>query len=69
MKRYIYKKILRYFLPEYSNNSKLLLSLVEYCQNNPDQRFWQALKNWSGASRIVYEKYDNSQEDTYNWNK
>lgn len=36
-------------------NEKLksqLESFTKYCQENPDQRFWQALRNWSKYSFI-----------------
>lgn len=35
-------------------NKKLLFSFIWYCLKNRDQRFWQALKNWSGAENIVF---------------
>jgi len=31
---------------------KLLSSFIKYCLDNPDQRFWQALRNWSGYNFI-----------------
>lgn len=31
-----------------TRNSKLLASFVKYCESNPELRFWQALRNWSG---------------------
>lgn len=34
-------------------NNKLLLDFVLYCQANPRLRFWQALRNWSGAANIM----------------
>jgi hypothetical protein len=43
-------------------NAKLLLSFVAYCLANPDQRFWQALRNWAGVGFVfvsdspAYEK-------------
>lgn len=36
-----------------NKNSKLLKSFVKYCQKNPDERFWQALRNWSGFKYIL----------------
>lgn len=36
-----------------SKNSKVLDSFVEYCNNHPDERFWQALRNWSGFPFIM----------------
>jgi len=31
---------------------KLLSSFIEYCLDNPNQRFWQALRNWSSYNTI-----------------
>ena len=31
----------------------LLEEFVKYCWDHPDQRFWQALTNWSGVSYLV----------------
>lgn len=31
-----------------NKNEKVLNSFIDYCINHPDQRFWQALRNWSG---------------------
>ena len=36
-----------------TRNSKVLASFVAYCNANPEQRFWQALRNWSGF-RFIY---------------
>jgi len=30
-----------------SKNSRLLASFTAYCREHPDERFWQALRNWS----------------------
>lgn len=30
-----------------SRNSQVLARFVRYCKAHPDQRFWQALLNWS----------------------
>ena len=35
-----------------SKNSTQLVSFTEYCRQHPDERFWQALRNWSGYVRI-----------------
>jgi len=35
-----------------NSNEKTLKSFVEYCEKNPELRFWQALRNWSGYSFI-----------------
>lgn len=29
-----------------------LKSFVEYCEKHPDERFWQALRNWSPYNAI-----------------
>lgn len=36
-----------------SKNSELLAKFVAYCEDNPEQRFWQALRNWSGYPFIL----------------
>lgn len=33
-------------------NQKLLESFSAYCKMYPEQRFWQALRNWAGAKYI-----------------
>lgn len=38
-------------------NKEARESFYEYCFNHPDQRFWQALSNWSGFHiRVSYDK-------------
>lgn len=45
-----------------SKNSKQLRKFVLYCLDNPNQRFYQALRNWSGnafilkADDVVFDK-------------
>jgi hypothetical protein len=48
------KKVFESLQPEPSQNSEVLRSFVAYCYANPSQRFWQALRNWSGAAFILY---------------
>jgi len=36
-----------------SKNSTKLESFVKFCENHPNQRFWQALRNWSGHEYIL----------------
>ena len=47
----------------------LLSDFIRYCIEHQEQRFWQALKSWSGADSIEYVKVidaDNSKmTDTY----
>ena len=35
-----------------TRNSKTLRSFIRYCIAHPEQRFWQALRNWSGFAFI-----------------
>jgi hypothetical protein len=30
-----------------NKNTKVLVSFIRFCDKNPDQRFWQALRNWA----------------------
>jgi len=50
-------KKVRIVLPP-SRNSATLASFALYCQQNPEQRFWQALRNWSEHSFIVADSVD-----------
>jgi hypothetical protein len=34
-------------------NSEVLADFVKYCEAHPDERFWQALRNWSGYAFIM----------------
>jgi hypothetical protein len=36
-----------------TRDSETLDSFVEYCHAHPDQRFWQALRNWSGWQHVL----------------
>lgn len=35
-----------------NKNKKLLDSFVKYCHAHPAERFWQALRNWTGCAFI-----------------
>jgi hypothetical protein len=56
-----------------TRNSEVLASFVEYCQKNPQERFWQALRNWTGYNFIYVSNvppYSFSEEvikDTFYW--
>jgi hypothetical protein len=43
---------------EPSRNSKALESFFMYCLANPEQRFWQALKNWSKFDSVLGVNYN-----------
>jgi len=36
-----------------NKNVKLLKSFTRYCTKHPEERFWQALRNWSGYTHIL----------------
>lgn len=38
---------------EPSRNSELLASFIKYCLENPQLRFWQALRNWCGWGFVL----------------
>lgn len=40
----------------YMKSEQKLKSFVEYCQSHPQERFWQALRNWSEANFILTSK-------------
>ena len=41
-----------------------LSSFIEYCAKNPQQRFWQALRNWAEADQIL-TKMNGHTTDTF----
>lgn len=43
-----------YLKPKKIKSEKLLTKFIAYCVAHPGERFWQALRNWSGASSITY---------------
>lgn len=47
---------------------KSLLSFTTYCHTHPEERFWQALRNWS-VYAFIYGSYgptsDESLKDTF----
>jgi hypothetical protein len=52
-----------------NKNKKVLDSFVKYCNKHPEQRFWQALRNWVGVNFIFVSQvrlpYDNQLQDTF----
>ena len=36
-----------------NRNSVVLRSFVRYCEEHPELRFWQALRNWSGYNFVL----------------
>ena len=62
-------------------SAETLASFAAYCTEHPEQRFWQALCNWSGQNAIyalqrgtVFDVMDLTDKtavhlvDTYQWN-
>ena len=35
-----------------TRNSKVLTDFIAYCILHPDERFWQALRNWAGVEFV-----------------
>lgn len=57
---------------EETRNSKILANFVAYCQSHPHERFWQALRNWSGYHFVLVAEADafirpTNYKDTFNW--
>lgn len=48
-----------------SKNQKLLESFSEYCNQNPEMRFWQSLRNWAGVNFIGVGHEDDDYIDTF----
>lgn len=51
-----------------SRNAKTLASFVAYCEQHQTERFWQALRNWSGFP-FIFAGYtmDKITFDTFNF--
>jgi hypothetical protein len=43
-------------VPSSTKDRKMLKSFVAYCISNPEQRFWKALRNWSGMAIYVRQE-------------
>ena len=55
-----------------NRHHELLTEFTKYCKEHPQERFWQALRNWSGAFKVIIEipdgNYQNPhQVDTFNF--
>jgi len=59
-----------------TRNSELLTSFVVYCEAHPDERFWQALRNWCGYPFVLVcktlkgsyvSRVEGDCEDTFYW--
>lgn len=47
-----------------SKNKKTLESFVKFCEQNPDLRFWQALREFVKVEAIWLEVYDKKIDDS-----
>lgn len=47
------EKLLTAATPGDYDGKDMLDSFVEYCQKHPEQRFWEALRNWSGWQHVL----------------
>lgn len=57
-------------MPETTNskNQTVLEDFTEYCKKHPEERFWQALRNWSNALSILYkDSIQEESKDTFYW--
>ncbi len=51
-----------------TRNSEVLAGFIAYCQAHPRERFWQALRTWSGWHFIMAASLDNTTcADTFYW--
>jgi hypothetical protein len=48
-------------------NAETLASFVAYCQANPEQRFWQALRNWARVGNFIFASDGVEMCDTFYW--
>lgn len=48
---------------------KILVDFLGYCNTHPEERFWQALRNWSRAANwlVFLDHYDETAMDTFYW--
>lgn len=49
-----------------NKNIKTLEDLTSYCNLHPEERFWQALRNWVEADAVFLES-DGESVDTFYW--
>jgi hypothetical protein len=48
-----------------NKNRLTLMSFVNYCATHPEQRFWQALRNWVAADYILVQSEGCPPRDTF----
>jgi hypothetical protein len=50
-----------------TRNNLILTDFADYCAAHPDQRFWQALRNWSGFNFVTVGDTFDENHDTFYW--
>lgn len=57
-----------------ADSDKLLADFADFCRCHPNQRFWQALRNWSGQNFILaathhdhHDHHHDTCRDTFHW--
>ena len=50
-----------------SRNSEVLADFVKYCEENPEQRFWQALRNWTDYDAVLVARSGCEPVSTFYW--
>ena len=53
-------------LPFDAKQHDTLMEFLEYCRTHPDERFWQALRNWSRYAELLTREQDGIR-DTFFW--
>lgn len=48
-------------------SGRTLISFLVYCIAHPEERFWQALRNWCGANFVAVSMRGNTWTDTFYW--
>ena len=50
-----------------TRNSKLVAEFVKYCKENPEQRFWQAVRNFTEHGYVYAGPCPANLKDTFYW--
>lgn len=50
-----------------TRNSAITLDFLKYAMTHPDERFWQALRNWSRYIFVAVSNNDAQYQDTFYW--
>lgn len=48
-------------------SGRTLTSFVLYCIAHPEERFWQALRNWCGYAFVYAAHTPGTPHDTFSW--